>query len=67
MESMVKEMNSSKEINLYIKENILTNEIDTLQCLRKNSSKVIVLKFYLGNTYESSMLNQSNKLWYFLG
>lgn len=67
MESLVKEMNSTKEINLSIKEHVLTNAIDTLECLRTDSSKVILLKFYLGNTEDSSMLNQFNKFRDFLG
>ena len=31
------------------------------ECLRTDPSKVILLKFYLGNTEDSLMLNQSNK------
>ena len=58
---LVKEMNSSKEVNLSIKEHLLTSANDMVECLRMDPSKVILLKFYLGNTEDSLMLNQSNK------
>ena len=67
MESLVKEMNSSKEVNLSIKEHLLTSATDMVEFLRTDPSKVIVLKFYLGNTEDSLMLNQSNKFREFLG
>ena len=60
-------MNSSKEVNLSIKEHILTSATDMVECLRTDPSKVILLKFYLGNTEDSLMLNQSNKFREFLG
>ena len=34
MEILVKEMNSSKEVNLSIKENLLTSATDMVECLR---------------------------------
>ena len=67
MESLVKEMNSSKEVNLSIKEHLLTSETDMVECLRKDPSKVILRKFYLGNTEDSLMLNEYNKFREFLG
>ena len=65
--STSEQMNSSKEVNLSIKEHLLTSATDMVECLRMNPSKVILLKFYLGNTEDSLMLNQSNKFWEFLG
>ena len=61
MGSLVKEMNSRKEANLSIKENLLTSATNMVECMRTDPSKVILLKFYLGNTEDSLMLNQSNK------
>ena len=66
MESLVKEMNSSKEVNLSIKEHLLTSATNMVECLRTDPSKVILLKFYLGNTDDSLMLNQSYKFREFL-
>ena len=56
MESLVNEMNSSKEVNLSIKEHLLTSATDMVECLRTDPSKVILLNFYLGNTEESSAI-----------
>ena len=53
--------------NLSIKEHLLTSATDMVECLRMDPSKVILLKFYLGNTEDSLMLNQSNKFREFLG
>ena len=61
MEILVKEMTSSKEVILSIKEHLHTSATDMVECLRTDPSKVILLKFYLGNTEDSLMLNQSNK------
>ena len=67
VEILVKDMNSIKEVNLSIKEHLLTSETDMVECLGTDPSKVILLKFYLGNTEDSLMLNQSNKFQEFLG
>ena len=48
MESLVKEMNSSKEVNLSIKEHLLTSATDMVECLRTDPSKVICLSFIWG-------------------
>ena len=56
VEILVKEMNSSKEVNLSIKEHLLTSATDMVECLRTDPSKVILLNFYLGNTEESSTI-----------
>ena len=56
MEILVKEMNSSKEVNLSIKEHLLISATDMVECLRTDPSKVILLNFYLGNTEESSAI-----------
>ncbi|KAH9331372.1 hypothetical protein KI387_003480 [Taxus chinensis] len=66
MESLVKEMNS-REINLAVQENLITNAVDTVERLRMDPSETDVLKFYLGYAEESEILNQSNKLKDFLG
>ena len=42
--------------NLSIKEHLLTSATDMVECLRTDPSKVILLKFYLGNTEESSAI-----------
>ena len=38
MESLVKEMNSSKEVNLSIKEHLLTSATDMVECLVEKAS-----------------------------
>ena len=66
IESVLGTLNSRNEVNLSIKEHLLTSAIDMVECLRTDPSKVILLKFYLGNTKDSLMLNQSNKFREFL-
>ena len=61
IESVLGTLNSRNEVNLSIKENLLASATDMVECLRTNPSKVILLKFYLGNIEDSLMLNQSNK------
>ncbi|GLJ18302.1 hypothetical protein SUGI_0323850 [Cryptomeria japonica] len=65
MEGLVNEMNS-KEINLAVRENLITNAVDTVECLRVDPSKLDVLKYYLGHAGESDTLSQL-KLRNFLG
>ena len=67
IESVLGTLNSRNEINLSIKENLLTSVTDMVECLRTDPSNVIFLKFYFGNTEDSLMLNQSNKFREFLG
>ena len=67
IESVLGNLNSRNEVNLSIKEHLLTSATDMVECLRTDPSKVILLKFYLGNTEDSLMLNQSNKFQEFLG
>lgn len=50
MESLVNQMNSSREINLSLEEHLLTNAVHMMECLITDPGKVILLKFLFGNT-----------------